>query len=115
MQDYLQDNGQNSVQTNVQNLSRLNVNTNVSKPSSNLFSSIPLPVIVLVVLYFAKNMVPVDLRKTVSAPMVAGGLSAVLFYYYRSNVTMGALYAVLAYYVLYSMAPVEEKENKPKQ
>ena len=115
MQDYLQNSVSNNVQSNVQNLSRLNVSDNMSKPSSNLFSSIPLPVVVLVVLHFAKNMVPVQLRKTVSAPMVAGGLSAVLFYYYRSNMTRGALYAALAYYVLYSMAPVEENKPKSKQ
>ena len=121
MQNYLQYDGpnnvQSNVQSNVQNLSRLNVSDNMSSSNSrsNLFSTIPLPVIVLVVLHFVKNMVPVQLRKTVSAPMVAGGLSAVIFYYYRSNMAMAALYAALVYYVLYSMKPVEEKQEKSKQ
>jgi hypothetical protein len=107
---------QDFMQNNVQNLSRLNVTPNVApQSSSNFLSSIPLPVIVLVILYFVKNMIPVELRKTVSAPMVAGGAAAILFYNYRSNMTMAAMYAVVAYYVLYSMAPVEEKENKAKQ
>lgn len=107
MQDYLQNNVQNSVQ----NLSRLNVPSS-SNVSSSLFDTVPLPLVVLIVLHFAKNMLPDDLRNNVGTPMVAAGLSAGLFYYYRSNMTMAAVYAAVAYYVLYSMPPVDEKETK---
>ena len=107
MQDYLQ----NNVQNNVQNLSRLNMPSS-SNVSSSLFDTVPLPLVVLIVLHFAKNMLPDDLRKNVGTPMVAAGLSAGLFYYYRSNMTMAAVYAAVAYYVLYSMPPVDEKETK---
>ena len=110
MQDYLQDNVQNNVQNSVQNLSRLNVPS--SKSSSDLFGSIPLPLVVLVVLHFAKNMLPDELRNNVGTPLIAAGLSACVFYYYRSNMTMALVYAAVAYYVLYSMPPVDEKETK---
>lgn len=112
MQDYLQNNVQNSVQNSVQNLSRLNVPSSSSNVSSGLFDTVPLPLVVLIVLHFAKNMLPDELRKNVGTPMVAAGLSAGVFYYYRSNMTMAAVYAAVAYYVLYSMPPVDEKETK---
>ena len=113
MQDYLQNNVQSSVQNSVQNLSRLNVpSSSSSNVGSSLFDSVYLPIVVLIVLHLSKNMLPDDLRKNVGTPMVAAGLSAGLFYYYRSNTTMAAVYAAIAYYVFYSMPPVDEKETK---
>lgn len=108
------------MQNNVANLSRLNTSDTMSSNRKSLDmpsmpsmpSSIPLPLIVLVVLYFAKKMIPEELRKTVSNPMVAGGVAVFLFYLNRKNMVMGVLYAVLAYYILNSMAPKSKAEEK---
>jgi len=104
------------MQNNVANLSRLNMSDTMSssrgsssRGSLGMPGGIPLPVIVLVVLHLAKKMIPEELRKTVANPMVAGGVAVFLFYQNRRNMVMAVLYAVLAYYVLSSMA------SKPKQ
>jgi hypothetical protein len=103
----------NYMQNNVANLSRLNMSDTMSSSrSSHMPSSIPLPVIVLVVLHFAKKMIPEELRKTVANPMVAGGVAVFLFYQNRKNMIMAVLYAVLAYYVLSSMASRPKQEAK---
>jgi chromate transport protein ChrA len=106
------------MQNNVANLSRLNMsdtmfsNSGSSSGSSKMPGSIPLPVIILVVLHLAKKMIPEDLRKTVGNPMVAGGVAVFLFYSNRKNMMMAVLYAVLAYYVLSSMASRPKQEAK---
>lgn len=105
------------MQNNVANLSRLNASDTVSSSRgslnmSSMPSSIPLPMIVLVVLYFARKMIPEELRKTVANPMVAGGVAVFLFYQNRKNMVMAVLYAVIAYYVLNSMAPKSKAEEK---
>ncbi len=107
------------MQNNVANLSRLNMSDTMSssrgsssRGSSNMSGGIPLPLIILIVLHFARKMIPEELRKTVANPMVAGGVAVLLFYQNRRNMVMAVLYAVLAYYVLSSMVPKPKQEAK---